>query len=146
MSRRSGTRIVPRRSKRGRRLTPRRVPVYRHNLVALEAADGDLVRTFRAAVNNRVAALAHAGGRLYVAGLFQTVGGRRRDGFAAVSAATGAPSAAFSPQPRSPLEGNAISAVLSDGARVFAAGRFSGFGDVPRPHFTMFPAAAAGAT
>ncbi len=145
MSRRSGTRIVPRTSKPGgRRLKPRRVPIYRYNLVALEAASGDLVRAFRPAVNDAVGAIAQAGGRLYVAGSFETVGGRRRDGLAAVSTTTGTPSAAFSPQP---VAADAVNALLTDGARVFAAGGFAGFGDVPRPHLAIFAAdpAAGGA-
>ena len=141
MSRRSGTRIVPRTSKRGRKLKPRKVPIYRYNLVALEAANGDLVRRVPPAVNGAVAALARAGDRLYIAGSFETVGGRRRDGLAAVTTAAGTPAAGFSPQP---VEAGSISALLTDGARVFAAGGFAGFGDVPRPNFAIFAGAAAG--
>jgi outer membrane protein assembly factor BamB len=146
MSRRSGTRIVPRTSRKGgRRLKPRRVPIYRNNLIAITPATGDLVRAFRPAANEAVTALAQAGGRLYVAGAFETVGGRRRDGLAAVSTTTGTPAADFSPQPL-PAE-NSISALLGDGARLFAAGAFTGFGDVPRAHLAIFAAgggAAAG--
>ena len=61
-----------------------------------------------------------------------------------MSTRAGAPSAGFSPQPL-PAE-SSISALLSDGGRVFAAGRFRGFGDVPRPHFAIFAADGAGAT
>ena len=85
-----GTKLVPRRSKvKGRKLKPRKVPIYRYNLVALEAAGGDAVRAFAPRVNGSVNALALAGNRLYLAGGFETVGGRRRDGFAAVSPASG---------------------------------------------------------
>ena len=140
MSRRSGTKLVPRRSKlEGRKLKPRKIPIYRRNLVALEAAGGDLVRRFAPRVNGSVGALARSGGRLYLAGDFETVGGRRRDGFAAVSAASGVASTTFSPQPK-PAE-STISALLTDGGRVFAAGRFTGFGDISRAHFAAFAAA-----
>jgi hypothetical protein len=143
MSRRSGTKIVPRRSKiKGRKLKPRKVPIYRYNLVALEAASGDLVRAFAPRVNGSVDALAQAGDRLYIAGGFETVGGRRRDGFAAVSTARGVASTTFSPQPV-PAE-STISALLTDGGRVFAAGRFAGFGGIARAHFAAFAADATG--
>ena len=60
-----------------------------------------------------------------------------------MSTATGVASTTFSPQPK-PDE-SAISALLTDGGRVFAAGRFVGFGDIARSHFAAFPADAAGA-
>jgi hypothetical protein len=143
MTRRSGTKLVSRTSKiKGRKLKPRKVPIYRYNLVALEAAGGDLVRAFAPRVNGGVSALARAGDRLYIAGGFETVGGRRRDGFAAVSPASGVPSPAFSPQP-TPAE-DSISTLLTDGGRVFAAGRFTGFGVVSRAHLAIFAADAAG--
>jgi hypothetical protein len=100
------------------------------------------VRAFAPRVNGSVDALARAGDRLYIAGGFETVGGRRRDGFAAVSPASGVPSPAFSPQPK-PTEGS-ISALLTDGGRVFAAGRFTGFGEITRGHLASFAAGAAG--
>jgi len=60
-----------------------------------------------------------------------------------VSAATGLASTTFSPQPQ-PAE-SAISALLTDGGRVFAAGRFAGFDDIDRSHFAAFAADAAAA-
>ena len=146
IARRTGTKLVPRSSKpKGRKLKPRKIALYRNNLVALEAKSGELVRDFKPAPNGAVSAIALAGDRLYVAGSFETVGGRRRAGLAAVSSATGRPSATFSPQPRP--ASNAIDALLADDARVFAAGSFAGFGDVPRANLAIFPAdgAAGGA-
>ena len=52
---------------------------------------------------------------------------------AAVDPATGRPSGLFSPEPK----GGGVDAMLADGARVYAAGDFAGFGLVPRANFAI---------
>jgi hypothetical protein len=61
-----------------------------HNrIVALEAATGTVVASFKASVNTRVRALAVSGGLLYAGGLFTTSSSQARARLAAFTAATG---------------------------------------------------------
>ena len=61
------------------------------NLVQLTLADGQRVTTFRApAMNGLVNDLALAGGRLYMGGFFNTVGGAQHGGLATLNPTTGA--------------------------------------------------------
>ena len=116
----------------------RKIALYRHNLVALDATTGGLRKSFVPAVNGSVAALAQTSSALYFAGRFRLVGGRRRDGMAAVDPKSGKPVGLFSPQPA----GGDVRALLADGARVYAAGAFAGFGLVPRANFAILPVGA----
>jgi hypothetical protein len=140
MARRSGTKVIRLRPRNGHGRS-RRVAVFRYNLVALDAAIGALRRAFQPAPKGDVGALALSPSQLYVAGRFQIVGGRRRDGLAAVDPATGRPATLFSPGPAGAERG--VIAMLADDARLYAGGDFSGFGLIPRANFTIF---ATGAT
>ncbi len=135
VSRRSGTRIVKLKPRNGKKRS-RKVPTYRSNLVAIDAVTGALVRPFNPAPNGSVSALALSSSGLYVAGRFQTVSGRRRDGLAAVDPATGKPGALFSPEPTGGNRG--VVTLLADAARVYAGGDFASFGLVPRANFATF--------
>ncbi|MDX6720182.1 MAG: hypothetical protein QOJ63_2436, partial [Solirubrobacteraceae bacterium] len=139
MSRRSGTKVVRLKPRNGHRRS-RKIALFRYNLVALDAATGDLRRPFQPAVKGEVGALALASSQLYVAGRFQLVGGRRRDGLAAVDPATGRPSSLFSPEPVGGRRG--VVAMLADGTRLYAGGDFLGFGLVPRANFTILATGA----
>jgi hypothetical protein len=136
LDRRSGTKIVHLKPRNGKKRV-RKIALYRHNLVSLDAATGGLHRGFRPLPDDAVTALALTDSRLYVAGRFRLLGGRRRDGLAAVDPATGKPATLFSPEPA----GGDVTALLADGARVYAGGDFSGFGLVPRANFTIFATA-----
>ena len=89
--------------------------------------------------NSEVDALALSPSALYLAGRFQLVDGRRRDGLAAVDPTTGKPATAFSPEPTGGSRG--VIAMLADGARLYTGGDFSGFGLVPRANFATFASA-----
>ena len=117
----------------------RRIPIYRHNLVAEDLATGELRRDFQPRPDGSVRSLALASSGLYLAGEFRLVAERRRDGMAAVDPATGKTASLFSPQPA----GGRVAALLADGARVYAAGDFNGFGLVPRANFAIFALPAA---
>jgi hypothetical protein len=134
-SRRSGTRYVKLKPRKGKKRT-RKIPLYRHNLVTLDVRNGKLSKGFNPAVNGDVGALALSSSQLVLGGRFQLVSGRRRDGLAAVDPATGRPVRLFSPEPT----GGNVGTLLADGARVYAGGDFSGFGLVPRANFAIFPA------
>ncbi len=136
-SRRSGTRYVKLKPRKGKKRT-RKIPLYRHNLVTLAVRNGKLRKAFNAAVNDDVGALALSASQLVLAGRFELVSGRRRDGLAAVDPATGKPLTRFSPEPT----GGNVGALMVDGARIYAAGDFSGFGLVPRANFAIFAANA----
>jgi hypothetical protein len=144
-SRRSGTKIIRLKPRKGKRRS-RKIAVYRSNLVAEDTATGELRRPFQPAPSGEVAALAlspssaSSRGRLYLAGHFQLVSRRRRDGLAAVDPATGRPARFFSPEPVGDNRG--VAALLADGARLYTAGDFTGFGLVPRANFTIFATAA----
>ena len=86
--------------------------------------------------NSEVSALALSSSALYLAGRFQLVDGRRRDGLAAVDPTTGKPASWFSPQPAGGNRG--VTAMIADGARLYVGGDFSGFGLVPRANFATF--------
>ena len=133
-ARRSGTRIVKLKPRKGKKRS-RKIALYRHNLVALDAASGKLVKPFAPKPDGEIDALALSS-RLYLAGRFQLVGGRRRDGLAAVDRTTGTPSRVFSPEPTG--AGRGVVAMIADGARLVTGGDFSGFGLVPRANFTTF--------
>jgi hypothetical protein len=135
MSRRSGTKVVRLKPRNGHRRS-RKIALFRYNLVALDAATGALRRPFQPAPKGDVGALALSASQLYVAGRFQIIGGRRRDGLAAVDPATGRPATLFSPEPMGAERG--VTAMLADGARLYAGGDFSGFGLVPRANFAIF--------
>ena len=98
ISRRSGTRIVKLKPRKGKKRS-RKIAMYRFNLVALDAGTGKLVKPFVPKANSEVSALALSSSALYLAGRFQLVDGRRRDGLAAVDPTTGKPASEFSPQP-----------------------------------------------
>jgi hypothetical protein len=129
--RRSGTRIVKR--------AKRKIPLFRENLVALDARSGALKRAFNVKLDGGVSALALSGSKLYVAGAFRLVNGRRRDALAAVDATTGRTSPTFTPEPGAGSNGR-LRALLAGGGRVVVAGEYSGFGTLPRPNFGILPA------
>ena len=139
ISRRSGTRIVKLKPRKGKKRS-RKVALYRKNLVALDAATGKLLKPFVPKVNSEVNALALSPAALYVAGRFQLVDGRRRDGLAAVDPTTGKPASAFSPEPTGGNRG--VVALIADSARLYAGGDFAAFGLVPRANFATFGVAA----
>ncbi len=134
-SRRSGTRIVKLKPRKGKKRS-RKIALYRFNLVALDAESGKLVKPFVPKANNEVDALALSASQLYVAGRFQLVDGRRRDGLAAVDPATGKPASEFSPEPSGGSRG--VIAMIVDGARLYTGGDFTRFGLVPRANFATF--------
>jgi hypothetical protein len=117
----------------------RRVALYRQSLVAIDSSTGALRRSFQPAPRGGVTRLALAGSRLYVAGTFDRLAGRRRDGLAAVDATTGKLSTLFSPEPH----GGDVAALLADGERVYVGGGFDTFGPLLRPNIAIFPAGAA---
>ncbi len=135
ISRRSGTRIVKLKPRKGKKRS-RKIALYRYNLVAIAAATGGLVKSFVPKANSEVGALALSPSALYLAGRFQLVDGRRRDGLAAVDPTTGKPATEFSPQPTGGNRG--ITTMLADGARLYTGGDFAGFGLVPRANFATF--------
>ncbi|MDX6683415.1 MAG: hypothetical protein QOG94_3454, partial [Solirubrobacteraceae bacterium] len=140
LSRRSGTRIVRLKPRNGKKRS-RKIAQFRYNLVAESARTGALHRAFGPRPDGEVAALALSSAQLYVAGRFKLVGGRRRDRLAAVDPTTGKPATLFSPEPAGGDRG--VVALLADGARVYAAGDFDGFGLVPRANFAIIPTALA---
>ncbi|MDX6679388.1 MAG: hypothetical protein QOE31_3440, partial [Solirubrobacteraceae bacterium] len=142
-SRRSGTKIVKLKPRKGKKRS-RKIALYRYNLVAEDAATGVLRRAFAPAPDSGVSALALSSSQLYVGGRFRIVSQRRRDGFAAVDPASGKPASLFSPEPAGGDSG--VSALLADGARVYAGGDFDGFGLVPRANFAIFGVAGTPAT
>lgn len=132
LERPAGTRIVKRRGKK-----PKRVRVFRHNLVAVRPAAGALIKGFKANTDGQVTALALTASRLYVGGDFERVDTRRRDGLAALAPATGAASSTFTPEPNA---NSTINALLADNSRVFAGGAFQAFGPIFRANLGLFVA------
>ena len=122
-----------------------RRPVLRSGLVALDAATGRAQPRFDAGTGDfeSVDALALRGSQLVVGGQFTTLARRRRDSLASVDAATGRPSATFTPQPFAVGTGDdglSVAALLLDGDRLYVGGQFSYIGSGYQPRFAMLPA------
>jgi fibronectin type 3 domain-containing protein len=117
--------------------------ITRYRLVALDAATGAVVKTWKpASVFSSVRALAVAGNRVYLGGLFQTLGGQERLRLGALDAGTGALDTAWAPSADGTVKSLAVS---PDGARVYAAGEFDAVSGLERRRVVALEATGAGA-
>jgi hypothetical protein len=114
---------------------------FREGLVALDATNGRIKQGFAADVPFGLDRLALSGDRLILGGSFGEAFRRRRDGLAAVDAATGKPSTAWTPQPSITDEERPtpVSAILADGDRVFVGGGFTTIGSRYQPRIAFLP-------
>ncbi|WP_205699377.1 Calx-beta domain-containing protein [Conexibacter sp. SYSU D00693] len=94
--------------------------------------DGAAVGGFGPAVAGPVLELLVSGGRLYLAGEFDTVGGQPRTGVAAVDPATGALQP-YDPVPGDFGETNSVRAMAPAGDRIVLGGEVQSYGGVRRP-------------
>ena len=103
----------------------------RPNLAALDAATGQLDPSFNPVVDDEVLDIAVApdGTRLYLAGHFSTVGGKKHNRMAAVSLATGAEDKAFKPN-----FNNDVLSIGVVGQSVYVGGQFTKVTKVTRKH------------
>ena len=103
----------------------------RPNLAALDAATGQLDPSFNPVVDDEVLDIAVApdGARLYLAGHFSTVGGKKHNRMAAVSLATGAEDKAFKPN-----FNNDVLSIGVVGQSVYVGGQFTKVTKVTRKH------------
>jgi hypothetical protein len=103
----------------------------RSNLAALDARTGEPLSAWRADVGGyfdyyAVDALAVAGDRVYVGGMFSVIAGQPRENLAAVSATSGVPDA-WDPQPD-----DNVSTIGVNGEQIVAGGYFLGLGSEAR--------------
>ena len=103
----------------------------RANLAALDATTGRLDPTFAAEVNDEVLdiALAPGGTRLYLAGHFTLVGGKKHNRMAAVNLANGSADKAFKPN-----FNNDVLSIGVVGSSVYAGGQFTKVTKAVRKH------------
>jgi hypothetical protein len=103
----------------------------RPNLAALDATTGQLDPSFNPVVDDEVldVAVAPGGTRLFLAGHFSNVGGKKHNRMAAVSLATGTEDRAFKPN-----FNNDVLSIGVVGQSVYAGGQFTKVTKVTRKH------------
>ncbi|GLX96114.1 PQQ-binding-like beta-propeller repeat protein [Herbidospora sp. NBRC 101105] len=94
--------------------------VGRQRVALLDAASGDLIRTWSPAVNGAVHVLAVANGRVFLGGDFTTVAGQGRTRLAAIDLATGNVVGGWTPAANSTVRGLAVI-----GDTLYAGGAFT---------------------
>lgn len=116
----------------GGRFTTAAGPLRRNLIHVL--ASGELDPLFAAQVDNAVNVIVRQGARLYIGGSFVSVGGRSRNGVAAVSAASGAVDPSFDPNPQGePFSGQPVVGSLAvSGSRLYIGGAFKSVAGSPR--------------
>ncbi len=112
------------------------------SLTELSLADGSTVGTFKSpSMNGKVHDLRLAGGNLWVAGSFTTIGGVAQTGLATVDPATGKVTTYMRQQVAGTWNGGATSVakmdVTPDGSRLLAIGNFTTVGGASRPQVFM---------
>ncbi|MBU6213351.1 MAG: fibronectin type III domain-containing protein [Actinomycetales bacterium] len=101
--------------------------VPREGAIALDAATGDLIQSWRARPNGSVHSIVVAGSRVFLGGAFDAVGGVSRTAVAVVDATTGDVDAGWNPA----VDGSVFSIVVAE-SRVFLGGAFGAVGGVSR--------------
>ncbi|WP_273844793.1 WD40 repeat domain-containing protein [Rubrobacter calidifluminis] len=103
----------------------------RSNLVALDAATGEVDQSWTPSTNGTVDAIAIApdGGRVYVGGAFTSVNGVARGRLASLDPVTGAVDGSWSANANNTVYALAIS---PDGSRLYAGGRFTNVRGISR--------------
>ena len=115
-------------------------------LVKLDATTGALKAGFKASVKSAVKDIVVSGNRLYLAGVFTTVGGQARGGVAAVDVATGAldpdVNIAFTDSFLGGVPRVETIALSPDGTTLVAGGNFRTVGGLPRVQIAMLDVGA----
>ncbi|MDD3735366.1 MAG: PQQ-binding-like beta-propeller repeat protein, partial [Candidatus Pacebacteria bacterium] len=112
----------------------------RNNIAALDASTGEVNEGWNPGANDAVRALAVSrdGETLYVGGDFTSIGGKKRNGIAALDASTGKVIEGWNP------DANGISvdalAVSSDGKTLYVGGNFSKIGGKERDNIAALDA------
>jgi hypothetical protein len=107
----------------------------RSNLAAFDLDTGALVRSWEADTNGRVYGLASAGGYLYVAGAFTSIGGVSQARLARVSLATGDVDNGFNPRVNAYVHSLAVR-----GGAVYIGGQFTSVGGVAQNYLAKVDA------